>query len=95
MDDCAAEEFARLQALDIGHDSPPLNEVHRRVSVTRTGNAMSSEIPEDGLVLVVREECPTCQLIAPVAAELEARGHMAAIYSQDNPDFPQRGAGSR
>lgn len=49
---------------------------------------MSSEIPEDGLVLVVREDCPTCRLIAPVAADLEARGVMAAIYSQDSPDFP-------
>ncbi len=51
---------------------------------------MSSDIPEDGLVLVLREDCPTCRLIAPVAAELEARGVMAAIYSQDNPDFPER-----
>ncbi len=50
---------------------------------------MSSEIPVDGLVLVVREDCPTCQLIAPVASDLEARGHMAAVYSQDNPDFPE------
>lgn len=49
---------------------------------------MSSEIPEDGLVLVVREGCPTCRLIAPVAADLQARGALAAIYSQDNPDFP-------
>ena len=49
---------------------------------------MSSEIPQDGLVLVVRENCPTCRLIAPVAADLVARGAMAAIYAQDNPDFP-------
>ena len=50
---------------------------------------MSSEIPENGLVLVVRESCPTCRMIAPVASDLEARGHMAAVYSQDNPDFPE------
>lgn len=50
---------------------------------------MSSEIPEDGLVLVAREDCPTCQLIVPVASDLEARGVLAAIYSQDNPDFPE------
>ena len=50
---------------------------------------MSNEIPEDGLVLVVRKDCPTCQLIAPVAADLEARGALATIYSQDNPDFPE------
>lgn len=50
---------------------------------------MSSEIPEDGLVLVVRKDCPTCQLIAPVATDLEARGALAAVYSQDNPGFPE------
>ena len=49
---------------------------------------MSSGIPEDGLVLVVRKECPTCQMIAPVAAELAALGGLAAIYSQDAADFP-------
>lgn len=39
------------------------------------------------LVAVVKEECETCQLVAPVLARLqEAQG--LAIYSQDNPGFP-------
>ncbi len=50
---------------------------------------MSTGIPEDGLVLVVRKDCPTCQLIAPVASELASRGCLAAIYSQDSPGFPE------
>lgn len=51
---------------------------------------MSKKLPDDGLVLVVKEDCPTCRLIAPVAAELEERGLVVAVYSQDNPDFPAR-----
>ena len=51
---------------------------------------MSKKLPDDGLVLVVKEDCPTCRLIAPVAAELEERGFLAAAYSQDNQEFPAR-----
>ncbi len=49
---------------------------------------MSKQLSHDGLVLVVKEDCPTCRLIAPLVAELEARGLMSAVYSQDNPGFP-------
>jgi hypothetical protein len=42
----------------------------------------------DGLVAVVKRECPTCALIAPVLREL-AGATPLAIYSQDDPSFPE------
>ena len=45
-------------------------------------------LPDDGLILVVKEDCPTCQLVVPVARELVDRGLLAGLFSQDNPDFP-------
>ena len=46
------------------------------------------DLPDDGLVLVLKEDCPTCRLIAPVAADLMRRGDLKAVYSQDDPAFP-------
>ena len=37
----------------------------------------------DGLVVIVKEECATCQMIAPLLAEFEA-----TIYTQDKAAFP-------
>jgi len=42
----------------------------------------------DGLVAVVKRECPTCQLVAPVLRELAAAGVPVLVYSQDDPAFP-------
>lgn len=42
------------------------------------------ELPSDGLVAVVKRDCPTCRLIEPVLAELTG----VAVYSQDDPGFP-------
>jgi hypothetical protein len=42
----------------------------------------------DGLVAVVKRDCPTCGLVAPVLGELVARGRAVAVYSQDDPEFP-------
>src|SRR5438105_3984902 len=41
----------------------------------------------DGLVAVVKRECPTCELVAPVLAQLHAEVPLT-IYSQDDPAFP-------
>ncbi|MDG2479752.1 MAG: thioredoxin, partial [Alphaproteobacteria bacterium] len=46
------------------------------------------ELPQDGLLLVLKEDCETCRMIAPLAAELEQRGLLKATHSQDNPAFP-------
>ncbi|GEL20663.1 thioredoxin family protein [Pseudonocardia asaccharolytica] len=42
-------------------------------------------LPADGLVAVVKRDCPTCRLIAPVLAQL---GPGLVVYSQDDPAFP-------
>lgn len=41
----------------------------------------------DGLILVVKDDCPTCHLILPIIEEL-GKTETVHIYSQDNPDFP-------
>jgi hypothetical protein len=39
-------------------------------------------------VAVVKRDCPTCVLVAPVLAELAGRTRLT-VYSQDDPDFPE------
>jgi len=39
-------------------------------------------------VAVVKADCPTCQLVAPVLGELDRRGLRLAVASQDDPGFP-------
>ncbi|MFP8876750.1 MAG: thioredoxin family protein, partial [Myxococcota bacterium] len=48
---------------------------------------MKIDLPS-GLVAVVKRDCPTCELVVPVLAELAARGALS-IYSQDDPEFPE------
>jgi len=45
-------------------------------------------LPADGLIAVVKRDCPTCELIAPVLADLQQRGALA-VYTQDDPAFPE------
>jgi hypothetical protein len=42
----------------------------------------------DGLVAVVKRDCPTCTLIAPVLADLAGRADLTVV-SQDDPGFPE------
>jgi hypothetical protein len=42
----------------------------------------------DGLVVIVKEECETCQMVVPVLEQLAAGGGVT-VYTQDNPTFPQ------
>jgi hypothetical protein len=44
--------------------------------------------PHDGLIAVVKRDCPTCELTAPVLAEL-ARRVALRVYTQDDPSFPE------
>jgi hypothetical protein len=37
----------------------------------------------DGLVVIVKRECETCKMVAPLLAEFEA-----TVYTQDDPTFP-------
>jgi hypothetical protein len=41
----------------------------------------------DGLVAVVKRDCPTCTLVAPVLRDLAERAALL-VYSQDDPTFP-------
>jgi hypothetical protein len=41
-----------------------------------------------GLVAFVKRECPTCELVAPVLAQIAARTKLT-VYSQDDPGFPE------
>jgi hypothetical protein len=47
-----------------------------------------STLPENGLVAVVKRDCPTCVLAAPVLGELAGRGTLV-VYTQDDPSFPE------
>jgi len=45
-------------------------------------------LPPDGVVAVVKRDCPTCALVAPVLADLVRAGRVRAVLSQDDPTFP-------
>jgi len=47
-----------------------------------------SVTPHDGLVAVVKRDCPTCELTAPVLGELARRVGLQ-VYTQDDPSFPE------
>jgi hypothetical protein len=49
---------------------------------------MTAALP-DGLVAVVKRDCPTCVMIEPVLAQIAQSGEACAVYSQDDPGFPQ------
>ncbi|MDO9175831.1 MAG: thioredoxin, partial [Actinomycetota bacterium] len=38
----------------------------------------------DGLVVIVKRECETCRMVAPLLSEFAT-----AVYSQDDPAFPE------
>ena len=50
--------------------------------------AAGSTLP-DGLVVVVKEECECCRMVAPLLAELQgASGSGVTVFTQDDPGFP-------
>ncbi len=46
------------------------------------------DLPRDGLVAIVKRDCPTCELTVPVLADLAARGALT-VFTQDDPTFPE------
>ena len=42
----------------------------------------------DGVVAVVKRDCPTCSMVAPVLSEIAAAGVPVTVYCQDDPAFP-------
>jgi hypothetical protein len=49
---------------------------------------MADNLPRDRLVAVVKRDCPTCVLTAPVLGDL-ARNAGLTVYTQDDPSFPE------
>ncbi|HSS10301.1 MAG TPA: conjugal transfer protein TraF, partial [Acidimicrobiales bacterium] len=46
------------------------------------------ELP-DGIVVVVKHDCPTCVVVEPVLGQLAAElGDELHVFSQDDPSFP-------
>ena len=43
---------------------------------------------DDGLVVVVKEDCATCRLVVPVIQHLRTRDLAVEVYVQDDPTFP-------
>jgi hypothetical protein len=47
-----------------------------------------SVTPHDGLIAVVKRDCPTCKLMVAVLGELAQRVGLR-VYTQDDPSFPE------
>jgi len=45
----------------------------------------------DGIVAVVKKDCPTCILVEPVLQAIEKDGLVLTVYVQDEPTFPDVG----
>ena len=43
----------------------------------------------DGLIAVVKRDCPTCVTAAPALREIAAQGGPLMVLSQDDPAFPE------
>ena len=43
----------------------------------------------DGLIAIVKRDCPTCELVVPVLERLQETGTLLTVYSQDDPSFPE------
>ena len=54
---------------------------------TRDTRDVSSPPVSDGLVAVVKRECPACQLVVPVLEQLALDAGLT-VFTQDDPTFP-------
>jgi len=50
--------------------------------------ASSKPALPDGLVVFVKRDCATCELVSPVLADLRERADALAVFTQDDPSFP-------
>ncbi len=58
------------------------------MSTSERSAPVKPPLPE-GLVAVVKRDCPTCVLVAPVLEQLSAGDQPLTVYSQDDPSFPE------
>jgi hypothetical protein len=60
-------------------------------TVTNSGSdlvgKMLSTLP-DGVIVVVKRDCATCEMVSPVLGSLGNRGLLSLVASQDDPAFP-------
>ncbi|NMH90308.1 thioredoxin family protein [Pseudonocardia bannensis] len=56
-----------------------------QVSASLRGVDAEVALPWDGLIAVVKRDCPTCRLVEPVLAQL---GPGLTVFTQDDPAFP-------
>src|SRR5271154_447484 len=56
--------------------------------LSKSRECRMSSTPQDGLIAVVKRDCPTCELTAPVLGELARRVGLQ-VYTQDDPSFPE------
>ncbi len=61
--------------------------------MTRASSVSGSAPPglDDGLVAVVKKDCPTCRMVEPVLAEVRQR-RPVLVLTQDDPEFPAEAA---
>ena len=50
--------------------------------------ALEVTVPADGLIAVVKRDCPTCELTASVLARLSGAIGLT-VFTQDDPGFPE------
>lgn len=49
---------------------------------------LPAPLQHDGLAVVVKRDCPTCELVVPVLKQLAATGRPLTVLTQDDPTFP-------
>jgi hypothetical protein len=59
-----------------------------RVNESEQRGAATPRLAQDGLVLFVKRDCPTCELIEPVVQTMAEAGTPLQVCSQDDPGFP-------
>src|SRR3546814_2342633 len=62
-------------------------------SADTPGRRNDMNMPENGLVAVVKRDCPTCDLLGPVYRQL-SDGPGLTVFSQDDPSFPEQIGGA-
>jgi hypothetical protein len=53
------------------------------------GDAVASpaSLPDDGVLVILKRDCPTCVLVAPVVSALAVAGAISVVAVQDDPGF--------
>jgi hypothetical protein len=58
------------------------------MSVTEGQDTTAAPPLPDGLIAVVKHDCPTCELVVPVLEQLSGGDAPLTVYTQDDPNFP-------